>query len=89
MWCTGYRPDLSWIDLPIFDDGGPAHHRGVVDREAGLYLVGRPFLYAMSSGFLRGVSRDAAFVARHISRRDEPSRETPASMHRARARATG
>jgi putative flavoprotein involved in K+ transport len=68
IWCTGYRPDYSWIDLPVFVDGHPEHHRGIVRGHSGLYFVGLPFLYAMSSGFLRGVSRDAAFVARHIAR---------------------
>ena len=31
IWCTGFRPDFSWIDLPIFDDDGdPVHTRGIV-----------------------------------------------------------
>ena len=55
-------PDCSWIGLCVFLDGHPDHDRGIVCREAGLYFVGLPFLFAMSSGF-RGVSRDAAFVA--------------------------
>ena len=29
IWCTGFRPDFSWIDLPVFDDDGePRAHRG-------------------------------------------------------------
>ncbi len=68
IWCTGYRPDYSWIDLPVLRRRSPEHQRGIVHRQPGLYFVGLPFLYAMSSGFLRGVSRDAAFVARHIAR---------------------
>ena len=70
IWCTGYRPDYSWIDLPVFIDGRPEHQRGIVHRQPGLYFVGLPFLYAMSSGFLRGVSRDAAFVASHVARHE-------------------
>ncbi len=76
IWCTGYRPDYSWIDLPVFDDGRPGHQRGIVHRQPGLYFVGLPFLYAMSSGFLRGVSRDAAFVADNIARH-KMSHDTP------------
>jgi putative flavoprotein involved in K+ transport len=75
IWCTGYRPDFSWIDLPDLGDESPEHHRGVVHSEPGLYFVGLSFLYAMSSGFLRGVSRDAAFVARHIARRGATSHD--------------
>ena len=70
--CTGYRPDHSWIDLPVFVDRRPEHQRGVVHSQPGLYFVGLPFLYAMSSGFLRGVSRDAAFAASYIARHDAP-----------------
>ncbi len=43
IWCTGYRHDLSWIDLPIFgEDGELEHERGVVTTEPGLYFVGLP-----------------------------------------------
>ncbi len=35
VWCTGFRPDFSWIDLPIFDDDGkPRHDRGCCDGGA-------------------------------------------------------
>ena len=67
IWCTGFRADYRWIDLPVLGDHEPNHHRGVVPQEPGLYFVGLSFLYAMSSGFLRGVSRDAAYIARHIA----------------------
>jgi putative flavoprotein involved in K+ transport len=40
IWATGYRPDYSWIDLPIFDpDGRLRHRRGVTDVP-GLYFLG-------------------------------------------------
>jgi hypothetical protein len=36
IWCTGFRPDFGWIDLPVFDgDGLPLHRRGVVEGEPG------------------------------------------------------
>jgi hypothetical protein len=54
IWCTGYRPDYSRIHLPVLGDTEPLHHRGIVASEPGLYFVGRFFLYAMSSRFLRG-----------------------------------
>jgi putative flavoprotein involved in K+ transport len=64
VWCTGFEPAFSWIDLPIFgDDGMPRHERGVVPGEPGLYFVGLHFLYAMSSGMIQGVGRDADRVA--------------------------
>jgi putative flavoprotein involved in K+ transport len=68
IWCTGSGPDFSWIDLPVFgeDHNEPLHHRGIVANQPGLYLVGLYFLYAMSSGFLPGVDRDAEHVVNEI-----------------------
>jgi putative flavoprotein involved in K+ transport len=68
IWCTGFGPDFSWIDLPIFgaNQHEPRHHRGVVANQPGLYFVGLFFLYAMSSGFLPGVDRDAEHIVRAI-----------------------
>jgi len=68
IWCTGYGPDFSWIDLPVFGEnqGEPTHHRGVVPGQPGLYFVGLHFLYAMSSGFLPGVDRDAEHIVQAI-----------------------
>ena len=79
IWCTGYRPGFSWINLPIFDDdrGEPAHHRGIVASEQGLYFVGLFFLYAMSSGFLRGVARDAEYVVDAIAAKLASERTSP------------
>jgi putative flavoprotein involved in K+ transport len=73
IWCTGFRPDFSWIDLPIFgsdeEPDEPIHRRGIVSGEPGLYFVGLFFLYAMSSGFLPGVARDAEYVVKDIASR--------------------
>ena len=70
IWCTGYQPGFSWIELPVFDaDGGPRHDRGVARYEPGLYFVGLHFLYAMSSTMIHGVGRDANHVAEVIARR--------------------
>jgi putative flavoprotein involved in K+ transport len=68
IWCTGFGPDFSWIDLPVFGDDPrePRHHRGVVATQPGLYFVGLSFLYAMSSGFLPGVDRDAEHIVHAI-----------------------
>jgi putative flavoprotein involved in K+ transport len=70
IWCTGYQPGFSWIDLPIFgDDGQPMHERGVVSGVRGMYFVGLHFLYSMSSATVIGVGRDAKHVVRAIQTR--------------------
>jgi putative flavoprotein involved in K+ transport len=64
VWCTGFHPGFSWIDLPIFDDRRrPIQQRGVVVDEPGMYFVGLMFLYAASSVMIHGVSRDAEYIA--------------------------
>jgi putative flavoprotein involved in K+ transport len=71
IWCTGYHPGFSWMELPVFDeDGLPRHSRGVVQGEPGLYFVGLNFLYAMSSTMIHGVGRDADRIAERIAQRN-------------------
>jgi putative flavoprotein involved in K+ transport len=68
VWCTGFREDFSWIELPIFDDKGkPQHDRGVVSAVPGLYFVGLIFQYSITSDLLPGVGRDAERIATHIA----------------------
>ena len=78
IWCTGYEPGFSWIDLPVFDvEGRPAHERGI-SKVPGLYFVGLHFQYAMSSATLIGVGRDAEYVVKAVEGRsrsaERPSR---------------
>lgn len=68
IWCTGFRPDLAWIDLPVFSpDGEPEQVRGVAKAQAGLYFLGATFQQSLASSMVHGVGRDAAFIARHIA----------------------
>ena len=68
VWCTGFEPGLSWIDLPAFDGHGePEHRRGISRTAAGLSFVGLHFLYAMSSTMIHGVGRDAEYIAERIT----------------------
>jgi putative flavoprotein involved in K+ transport len=68
IWCTGFRPDYGWIALPIFgEDGEPVHDRGIVAGAAGLYFLGRFFLFGFTSSLIGGVGRDAERIAEHIA----------------------
>ena len=76
IWCTGFHPGLSWVDLPspvYGEDGEPLHERGIVTGEPGLYFVGLHFLYAFSSTMIHGVSRDAERIADAIAKRSRAS----------------
>jgi putative flavoprotein involved in K+ transport len=67
IWCTGFRQDFSWIEVPAFgDDTEPMHERGVTS-EPGLYFVGLDFLYSFTSENVGGVGRDARHIARRIA----------------------
>jgi putative flavoprotein involved in K+ transport len=70
IWCTGFRRDQAWIELPVFDeDGWPLQRRGVVPSSPGLYFVGLKFQYSFASMLFGGVGRDAGYVARHLAKR--------------------
>lgn len=90
VWCTGFEPDFSWIDLAVFDeDGEPMHDRGVVGSEPGLYFLGLYFLYALASQLVGGVARDAEHVAKHIASRAGESSSTARSGVQRPARPLG
>ena len=82
VWCTGFRPDFSWIEAPfeLGDDGYPVQYRGAVPSAPGLYFVGLLFLHSFTSMLIGGTGRDAERVARHIAAqpagRREPSTAT-------------
>ena len=70
VWCTGFKQDFGWINLPVTgEDGWPLEKRGVVPSEPGLYFTGLAFQYAFSSMLLLGAGRDAEYVAEHIAAR--------------------
>jgi putative flavoprotein involved in K+ transport len=68
IWCTGYRPGFSWIDLPALDDQDhPVHERGIVPGQPGLYFCGLFFLHALWSETLSGMQIDAKYVVDHLA----------------------
>ena len=83
VWCTGFHPGFSWIDLPVLGPKEPLHKRGIVESEPGLYFIGLKFLYSVSSEQIHGVGRDADYIAGKIAaksgvRRADRSMDNPA-----------
>ncbi|WP_207344864.1 NAD(P)/FAD-dependent oxidoreductase [Arthrobacter sp. E3] len=71
IWATGYKPSYGWIDgLSVDSRGWPVTNRGEVHEFPGLYFVGLPFQYGLTSALLGGVGRDSAFVADRIAERE-------------------
>jgi len=67
LWATGFRPDLSWLDVPVFDRKGDIRHDGGVTMSPGLYLMGMPFLRRRKSSFIDGAAADAADLSDHLA----------------------
>ena len=95
IWATGYRPDYSWIDLPIFDSDGRLRHRRGVTDEPGLHFLGLTWQHTRGSALIGWVKEDAEFIAERIAayqeakKRAEPQREREEGGVRAEARARG
>jgi putative flavoprotein involved in K+ transport len=70
IWATGYRPDYSWIDLPVLDSDGRLRHRRGVTDVPGLTFLGRTWQWTRGSALIGWVKDDAAFLAERIAALD-------------------
>ena len=66
VWTTGFRPDLSWLEVDVFDRKGRILHDGGVTASPGLYLIGLPFLRRRKSTLIDGAAADARELAGHL-----------------------
>lgn len=67
IWATGYRPDYSWLDVPVFDRKGRLSHDGGVVDSPGMYLMGIPFLRRRKSSLIDGAADDARDLSAHLA----------------------
>ncbi|MEE8571652.1 MAG: NAD(P)-binding domain-containing protein [Gemmatimonadota bacterium] len=67
FWATGFRPDYSWLDLPLFDRKGRIRHDGGVVELPGVYLMGIPFLRRRKSSLIDGAGDDARDLSDHLA----------------------
>jgi putative flavoprotein involved in K+ transport len=82
IWCIGFRPDFSWLDIPVFNGAGHPKHRRGVAAETGVYFLGLPWLHSWGSGRFSGVSRDARYLADRILERLKAPEEAPSDRIR-------
>lgn len=66
VWATGYRPDYSWLDVPVLDRKGQVRHDGGVTEYPGLYLMGVQFLRRRKSALIDGAGDDARDLSDHL-----------------------
>lgn len=78
VWATGFRPDYSWLHLPVLDRKGRIRHDGgVVTDSPGMYLMGMQFLRRRKSALIDGAGDDARDLADHLAAwLDQPARST-------------
>ena len=87
VWATGYRPELSWLHVPVFDRKGRVVHDGGVTAAPGLYLIGMPFLRRRKSSLIDGAAADAAELTDHLASLPRHARRgPPATVPRPAAR---
>ena len=68
IWATGFRPDYSWLDVPVLDRKGLIRHDGGVVVDApGMYLLGMPFLRRRKSTLIDGAGDDAEDLSVHLA----------------------
>jgi putative flavoprotein involved in K+ transport len=67
VWATGFRPDYSWLDVPVTDPKGHLRHEGGVVDSPGLYALGLPVLRRRKSSFICGIEDDARAVTDHLA----------------------
>jgi putative flavoprotein involved in K+ transport len=67
VWATGYRPDYSWLDVPVVDQKGRLRHTGGVVDAPGLYAIGLPVLRRRKSTFIHGAEDDARDIVDHLA----------------------
>jgi putative flavoprotein involved in K+ transport len=67
IWASGYRPDYSWLELPVLDRKGLVQHDGGVVSSPGVYLMGMQFLRRRKSALIDGAGDDARDLSAHLA----------------------
>ena len=67
IWATGYRPDYSWLEVPVLDRKGLVRHDGGVVDSPGMYLMGMQFLRRRKSALIDGAGDDARDLSEHLA----------------------
>ena len=66
IWATGFKPDYSWLNVPVFDRKGKIRHDGGIVDSPGMYLMGMTFLRRRKSSFIHGAEDDARDLSGHL-----------------------
>ena len=71
IWATGFRPDYSWLEVPVLDGKGMIRHDGGVVDSPGMFLLGKSVstptqiqLYRRRPGRRPGTHRRTHYIPR-------------------------
>ena len=73
IWATGYRPDYSWLDVPVIDAQSRVRHRRGLTDLPGLYFLGLYWQWTRGSALIGWVRDDAEYIAQQIEAYEQKS----------------
>ena len=68
IWATGFRPDYSWLHVPVLDRKGRLRHEGGAAAAPGLYTLGLNFMRRRKSSYIHGAEDDVRDLGTHLVR---------------------
>jgi putative flavoprotein involved in K+ transport len=78
VWATGYRPDYSWLHVPVVDRKGRIRHDGgIVEDAPGIYVIGLNMLRRRRSSFINGAQDDSEEISNHLEKHLAELNEDP------------
>lgn len=81
VWATGFRPEYSWLDVPVLDRKGRLRHDGGVVESPGMYVMGLPFLRRRKSSLIDGAGDDARDLSAHLAAHLDGRTVVPSTRH--------
>jgi putative flavoprotein involved in K+ transport len=67
VWATGFRPDYSWLHVPVLDLKGRLRHDGGIVAAPGLYTLGLSFMRRRKSSYIHGAEDDVRDICAHLA----------------------
>jgi putative flavoprotein involved in K+ transport len=87
VFATGFRPDYSWLRVPVLDAKGRLRHDGGIVAAPGLYTLGLNFMRRRKSSYIHGAEDDVRDLSAHLVEHLHTASSARTSQLEPRARA--
>lgn len=67
IWATGFRPDPSWVEFPVFDDAGYPLRTDGLTAVPGLSIAGMRWQLPGTTTLIGGLGPEAERIAAHVA----------------------